>query len=128
MFMIAVGANAQFSNFTMSKTTTASGADTVTATINQPFSNVLGLTFTATKVSGTLAGKVYVYGSQRGNTYTLLDSATVTNTSGAVDYDFNGTTSSKFVLPYWYKYKFYYLQTNGVATVSATALVRSNGR
>lgn len=121
-------AAAQYKTFTFDKTTCSSAADTATGVVNYPGSRVTSLTFAVTKVSGTLAGKVYVYGSNFGNTYTLLDSATVTNTAGTKDYDFNGVTNAtKFIgSPNWYKYKFYYLQTNGSCTIEGKALVRAN--
>lgn len=122
-------AEAQFANFVLSKTTaTTSGADTVTGNINYPASAVTSLTVTVTKASGTLAGTIYVYGSNLGNTYTLLDSATVTNTTGAKDYDFNTkTNASVFPVggPVWYKYRFVYYQTGGSATLAGKALTRS---
>ena len=121
-------ASAQFKAFTFDKTATASGADTATGNVNYPFTTATSITFSVTKVSGTLAGKVYVYASNLGNTYTLLDSATVTNTTGTKDYDFNGVSNAtKFPegSPPWYIYRFYYLQTGGAATIEGKALTRT---
>lgn len=129
-FVSTTKSEGQYNRFTFDKTTTASGADTATGNVNYSASAATSLTFSVTKVSGTLAGKVYVYGSNVGNTYTLLDSATVTNTTGTKDYDFNAVTNpTKFIgAPNFYKYQFYYLQTGGAATIAGRALLRGTNR
>lgn len=120
---------AQFSNFLPSKTTTASGADTITGNINYPASLVTSATVTMLGVSGT-AGRIVMFGSNMGNTYTRLDSVTVSYIGGnsTKDWDFNKVTSpTKFPgAPDWYKYRFVFYQTAGsVSAVTGRALTRT---
>jgi hypothetical protein len=125
-------AHAQFGKFIFDSTACSASADTATGNINAGYSGVTSLTFSITKVSGTLAGKVYLYASNLGNTYTLLDSATVTNTTGTKDYDFNSVSNATKLPvgpPQWYKYRMVYIQSNGASSgIQGRQLLRGVGK
>jgi hypothetical protein len=122
-------AAAQFQPFTLNKTTTVSGADTITGTVRYPGSTAFSVTFTANVTNGT-ASKLYLYGSNQGNTYKVLDSVSVSysGSTAKVDYDFNHFTNSKFDKPDFLWYKFVWLQTAGsISGATGAALIRTGG-
>jgi hypothetical protein len=103
---------------TLSKAS-VSGTDTATATITAD-DYVKSFTVVATKTSGTVAGKIYFYGSGDGTNYDKLDSLTMADAAGAQFKTF------KPLLPLvYYKYKVTALSTGGVWTVALKQLERT---
>jgi hypothetical protein len=92
---------------------TSTTADTVSKVITATAGySALGIQVTATKVSGTVTAKAYLYSSLDGTTYNLTDSATAfANASGAQSVWFTKTTT-----PYVY----YKVQVRNVGTISST--------
>lgn len=88
-------------------------ADTTTTVIVTPPGNKAALSFQAvvTKISGTVAGTVTLYGSLDGTNYAVLNTDTLTNTTGTKVYQFSYAYSPD------YKYRFEVI-TSG--TVSAS--------
>lgn len=126
-------AQAGFVNFSLSKTSTTAGVDTITGTITYPGSIAFGAIATMTPASGT-SGKLVLFGSHIGNTYTRLDSTTVSLLgaagagAGVTDYPFNHFTNSKFDKPDFMLYKFVWYQTLGSVTAAkGRAMVRTGG-
>jgi hypothetical protein len=97
---------------------TLTSTDTSTATITAD-DYTRSFTVIVTKTSGTVAGKVYFYGSGDGTNFEKLDSLVLADVSGAQVKTF------KPVIPLvYYQYKITDLQTGGTTTISAKQLTR----
>ncbi len=120
---------AQFSNFLLNKTATSAGVDTITGNIQYPGSIAMTSVVTMTQISGT-QGKIVLFGSNLGNTYTRLDSTTVNyvGSTATIDYTYNHFTNTKFDKPDFLLYRFVWYQTAGsVSAAKGRALVRTGG-
>lgn len=111
-------ANAQsqsvFSTVAGDTVSTSSSLDTVTKTLRVTAGySALGIQVNATKVSGTITAKAYLYSSLDGVKYNLTDSATAfANTAGLQSVWFTKTGG----LPYTY----YQVQVRNVGTIAST--------
>lgn len=123
----------QFNSFTLSKTSTSAGVDTITGNVTYPGSITMSAVVTMTPISGT-AGKIVLFGTNNGNTYVRVDSTSInlTGAAGSVaaktDYLWNHFTNSKLDKPDFWKYRFVWYQTTGsVSAASGTVLTRTGG-
>lgn len=96
---------------------TSSSLDTVSKTITVSAGySALGIQVTATKVSGTITSKAYLYGSLDGTTYVVTDSsAAFANSAGAQSVFFTKTGG----LPYVY----YKLQVRPPSSATSTEVL-----
>jgi hypothetical protein len=92
---------------------TSSALDTVSKVITATAGySALGIQVVATKVSGTITAKAYLYSSLDGTTYQLTDSATAfANSAGAQSVWFTKTTTP---------YVFYKVQVRNVGGTTST--------
>lgn len=122
---------AQFNSFTLSKISTTAGIDTITGNITYPASIAMTAVVRMSTLSGT-TGKLVLFGTNLGTTYTRLDSISVsgivTSTAGPTEYTFNHFTNSKFDKPDFWKYRFVWYQTaQSVSAASGVVLTRTGG-
>lgn len=98
---------------------TSSSRDTVTKVITATAGySALGIQVVTTKVSGTVAGKAYLYGSLDGTNYTLTDSS-----AAFADQTTNTAYFTKTTTPYVY-YRVRVQEANGGATSTQSNIVR----
>jgi hypothetical protein len=97
---------------------TSASLDTVIKTI--PITagySALGIQVVGTKVSGTVSGKAYLYGSLDGTNYTVTDSS-----SAFVDQTTNAAFFTKVTVPFTY-YRVQYRSATG-ATSTQSVIIR----
>ena len=84
----------QFSLVAGDTVVTAATLDTVFKTLPVTAGySALGIQVVATKISGTVTSKAYLYGSIDGTNYTVTDSVAFTNTAGAQSAFFTKSTT-----------------------------------
>lgn len=101
------------SSTSLSNSFTNTAADTLDVTINK-IPAVVTVKSTVTRVTGTMAGKVYLYyATDNAKSYQLIDSATLTNAATNTSY-----FSKQIAAPYWR------LIRNGATTVTGTSAAK----
>ena len=120
VLLFSVNAHAQIVKPVTPSKTSLSSTDTANAVL--PIDNtVTAIEMSGTKTSGTVGGKIYYQGlNLKGDTWTSLDSLTISNTAGYQHKRIAITTP----LPYA-SYRFYYLSTGGVWAPGAYYLRRN---
>ena len=117
---LSFGANAQrattFPIIAGDTVITSSSLDTVNKVITVTAGySALGIQVIATKVSGTVTAKAYLWGSLDGTTYNLTDSATAFANAAGVQ----AVWFTKLTTPY----VFYKVQVRNVGTIASTESV-----
>ena len=121
ILLVAVSINShaqRLKSVTPTKTSLTLSADTANATL--PIDNTTkSVIATATKTSGSVAGKIYFLGSIDNSNWDKIDSLVVTNISGK---QYKNFTIRYLEYPY---YKFQYLSTGGVWAITGQLHLRS---